>query len=369
MRRSAESWIDGRSDGVHLESALASSRAVTEPSRRNYVVANVALADRPTALPSAAAVKVALVEDSFRHEALFYDGEDGFLRGTLPFVREGLAVGEPLLVAVLEQRARLLRDALGEDSAHVRFLDMHAFAHSPARAIPAWREFLLEHAEHPRGVRAVGEPVGAGRSAAELDECAQHESLLNVAFSRGPGWRLLCPYDLGALDAATVDAARSTHPALMHEGISRRNGAYLPLEIAPGPFNGSLSAPPPDHEQLLFTRHGLGAVRNLVATRAEAAGLSVETGEELVLAINELAANSIQYGRGGGTLRLWREPRAFVCEVRDRGFIRDPLVGRLAPPVEQHGGRGLWLVNQLCDLVQIRSAPSGTVVRVHTQLG
>lgn len=318
-------------------------------------------------LPSAAAVKVALVEDSFRHEALFYNGEDGFLRGTLPFVREGLLAGEPLLVAVGERRAALLRDALGVDAERVRFVDLCEVGRNPARMIPAWREFLAEHAAHPRGVRAISEPVWPGRSAAELDECARHESLLNLAFSYGPAWRLLCPYDLGALDHDAINVARLTHPALMHEGISRRNGAYLPLDIAPGPFNGSLPTPPSDHEQLLFTRLGLGAVRNLVATRAKLAGLPEETGEELVLAINEVATNSVQYGGGGGTLRIWREPGAFVCEVRDRGFIRDPLVGRLAPPVDQYGGRGLWLVNQLCDLVQIRSAPSGTVVRVHMQ--
>ncbi|HEV2974502.1 MAG TPA: anti-sigma factor RsbA family regulatory protein [Solirubrobacteraceae bacterium] len=317
---------------------------------------------------STAAVKVALVEDSFRHEALFYNGDDGFLRGTLPYVREGLAAGEPTLVAVGEQRALLLKDALGADVERVRFVDMREVGRNPARVIPAWREFLAEHAEHPRGVRAIGEAVWPGRSAAELDECARHERLLNAAFSYGPAWHLLCPYDLDALDHAVIDAARLTHPALMHEGISRRNGAYLPLEIAPGPFNGSLPAPPAEHEQLLFTRLGLGAVRNLVSMRASEAGLGVDVGEELVLAINELATNSVQHGGGGGTLRTWREPDAFVCEVRDRGFIRDPLVGRLAPPVEQYGGRGLWLVNQLCDLVQIRSAPSGTVVRVHTQV-
>jgi anti-sigma regulatory factor (Ser/Thr protein kinase) len=321
---------------------------------------------RAVELPSAA-VKVALVEDSFRHEALFYNGDDGFLRGTLSFVREGLAAGEPLLVAVGEQRARLLSDALGGDAERVCFVAMHEVGRNPARAIPAWRDFLAEHAEHPRGVRGIGEPAWPGRSAAELDECARHESLINAAFSYGPAWRLLCPYDLDALDRDAIDAACLTHPALMHEGVSRRNGAYLPLEIAPGPFNGSLPPPPHEHEQLLFTRLGLGAVRNLVAACAADAGLSVATGEELVLAINELATNSVQYGGGGGTLRVWCEPGAFVCEVRDRGFIRDPLVGRLAPPVDQYGGRGLWLVNQLCDLVQIRSAPSGTVVRVHTQ--
>lgn len=321
---------------------------------------------RTVELPSAA-VKVALVDDSFRHEALFYNGADGFLRGTLPFVRGALAVGEPLLVTLADRRAALLRAALGGEAERVRFVEAHEVARNPARMIPAWREFLAEHAEHPRGVRGIGEAVWPGRSAAELDECARHESLLNVAFSHGPAWRLLCPYDLGALDHDVIDAARLTHPALMHEGISRRNGAYLPLDLAPGPFNGSLSAPPHDHEQLLFTRLGLGAIRKLVAARAAEAGLRGEVSDDLVLAINELVTNSVQYGGGGGTLRIWHERDAFVCEVRDRGFIRDPLVGRLAPPVDQHGGRGLWLVNQLCDLVQIRSAPSGTVVRVHTQ--
>lgn len=319
--------------------------------------------------PFATAIKVALVEDSFRHEALFYNGDDGFLQGTLPFVLEGLQTGEPTLVSVGEQRTALLRDALSGDAGRVRFIDMRNVGRNPARVIPAWREFLLEHSTHPRGVRAIGEAVWPGRSAAELDECARHDALLNVAFSCGPRWRLLCPYDLDALDRDVIDAARLTHPALMHEGVTRRNGAYLPFERAPGPFNGTLSAPPDEHEQLCFTRLGLGALRMLVAAHAADACLSSDAADELVLAINELATNSVQYGGGGGTLRIWREPAALVCEVRDRGFIEDPLVGRMAPPIEQHGGRGLWLVNQLCDLVQIRSAPSGTVVRVHMQAG
>jgi anti-sigma regulatory factor (Ser/Thr protein kinase) len=319
-------------------------------------------------LPSAAAVRVALVEDSFRHEALFYNGADGFLRGALPFVAEALDAGEPLLVAVGEQRAALLQDALVDEAERVRFVDVHELARNPARVISAWNNFVAEHAGRGRGVRALGEPVWPGRSAAELDECARHESLLNVAFTRGRAWRLLCPYDLDALAPSVIDAARRTHPALMHEGISRRNGAFLPFERAPGPFNGSLPAPPAACEQLLFTRNGIGSIRGLIATRSAETELGVEAGEDLVLAVNELVTNSVQYGGGGGTLRIWREDEdTLVCEVRDRGFIRDPLVGRMQPPIDQHGGRGLWLVNQLCDLVQIRSAPSGTVVRVRMQ--
>jgi anti-sigma regulatory factor (Ser/Thr protein kinase) len=332
------------------------------------VVRHTTIEREARSLPSAAAVRVALVEGSFRHEALFYNGVDGFLRGALPFVVEALEAGEPLLVAVGEQRAALLHDALLEEAERVRFVEMSELARNPARVIGACSDFVAEHAGSQRGARVLSEPAWAGRSDAELDECARHESLLNFAFSRGPAWRLLCPYDLDALAPDVIDAARRTHPALMHEGISRRNGAFVPFDHAPGPFNGTLPAPPAAHEQLLFTRNGIGAIRALIASRGGEAELGVEAGEDLVLAVNELVTNSVQYGGGGGTLRIWREHEdMLVCEVRDRGFIRDPLVGRLQPPIEQHGGRGLWLVNQLCDLAQIRSAPSGTVVRVHMQ--
>jgi anti-sigma regulatory factor (Ser/Thr protein kinase) len=311
---------------------------------------------------------VALVEDSFRHEALFYEGDDGFLQGTLPFVTEGLDANEPVLVAVSPQRGELLERALAERAGEVEFVDMRALARNPARVIGAWREFLARHAASGGALRGVGEPIWAGRSREEIDECERNEALLNEAFAHGPRWRLLCPYDLGALDAQTIDAARLTHPAVMHEGISRRNGAYLPLHRAPGPFNGSLPSPPAEREELAYTAHGLGAIRSLVARRGAEAGLEETSREDLVLAINELVTNSVQYGGGGGTLRIWSEPGALVCDVRDRGFIDDPLVGRLPPPVDQHGGRGLWLVNHLCDLVQVRSSPDGTTIRVHMRL-
>src|ERR1700729_1357628 len=127
----------------------------------------------------AGAVKVALVKDSFRHEALFYNGDDGFLRGTVPFVTEGLQAGEPVLVAVRDERAQLLKHALGGDAARVRFVDMESLGRNPARIIPAWREFLAEHAEGEAPVRGIGEPAWPGRSEAELVEGGGHEALLN----------------------------------------------------------------------------------------------------------------------------------------------------------------------------------------------
>jgi Histidine kinase-like ATPase domain len=56
---------------------------------------------------------------------------------------------------------------------------------------------------------------------------------------------------------------------------------------------------------------------------------------------------------------------AAICEVRDRGYLDQPLAGRESPARDAEGGRGLWLANQFCDLVQIRSSEAGTVVRLH----
>jgi anti-sigma regulatory factor (Ser/Thr protein kinase) len=84
--------------------------------------------------------------------------------------------------------------------------------------------------------------------------------------------------------------------------------------------------------------------------------------------VNELATNSALYSDGHGVLRLWAEPGAFVCEVGDSGLIIDPLAGRSRAEPAQPYGRGLYIVNQVCDLVQIRSGEHGTVVRLRMEL-
>jgi anti-sigma regulatory factor (Ser/Thr protein kinase) len=86
------------------------------------------------------------------------------------------------------------------------------------------------------------------------------------------------------------------------------------------------------------------------------------------VAVSELAANTVRHAGGSGVLRSWRTPEAVVHEVRDAGVLRDPLVGRRRPGVEEEAGRGLWLVHQLCDLVEVRSDATGTTVRVQMRL-
>jgi anti-sigma regulatory factor (Ser/Thr protein kinase) len=112
----------------------------------------------------------------------------------------------------------------------------------------------------------------------------------------------------------------------------------------------------------------LASLRAETEARASAAGLGEDRCADLALAVHEVAVNSCEHGGGGGELRIWEDAGALVCEVRDSGLIADPLVGRRLPSWDDDGGRGLWLVNQLCDLVQIRSGDTGTTVRLHVWL-
>ncbi len=287
----------------------------------------------------------------FHHEAVFYDGERSYMDRLLPFLREGAAADEPMLVAVSPARIQLLSGALGADAEKISFVAMDELGRNPARIIPAWRAFA--DAAGPRAVRGIGEPIWAGRTQPELDECHLHESLLNVAFADRPSFQLLCPYDTSALPDDVLQRARRSHPCVDEHGSTEPSHDYCVDTTA----TASLPAVPGAARRLAFDGPALGDVRRAVAAAARDLGVSEERTDACVLAVNELAANSVRHGGGRGELHVWHEDGALVCEVRDAGCITDPLAGRRIPTIEQLGGRGLWMVNQLCDLVQIRTPP------------
>jgi anti-sigma regulatory factor (Ser/Thr protein kinase) len=302
---------------------------------------------------------------TFEHEALFYRGDEDFLAGLLPFVREGLERDEAVLVAEPAPRLGQLRDALGVDASAVAFLDMADIGGNPARIIGVWAAAVKEHTARGRQLRGVGEPAYAGRRKAEYAECRLHELLLNRAFDAGPAWRLLCPYDELGLPREVSRAALQTHPIRSTSAGRQRSHEYiadgaLPAFEVPLPRSaaGVLSG--------TFGARDVPATRRTVAQYARSCGLTQDQVQVLELAASELATNSVRHGGGAGTVAMWREPGAVIVEFSDAGHLADPLTGRLTPPAEQEGGRGVYLVNQLCDLVQVRSSSLGTTVRVLT---
>jgi anti-sigma regulatory factor (Ser/Thr protein kinase) len=259
-----------------------------------------------------------------------------------------------------------LRAEIGADAPGVHFVDMARVGHNPARIIPAWRRFLDRYEGRP--VRGVGEPVWAGRRRVEVEECHLHEALLGIAVAPDTPFWLRCPYDVVALADPAVESARRNHATYVERGQLVGSQVYGGLLELRDVFGGELGEPSAPAELMDFGEGDLGRVRRSVSAHAAAAGLSDERAGDVVLAVTELATNSLRHGGGRGTLRTWREPDALVYEVRDGGRIGDLLVGRRAPRPNDEGGRGVWMANQLCDLVQVRSGDAGTVVRTFTWL-
>ena len=302
--------------------------------------------------------------DRFRHEAALYRGLDDMVGTVLPFVREGLALSEQMMVAMPPDRNRAVTEALGADAAQVTFVDMLEIGANPARIIPEWRRFVDQAEGRP--IRGVGEPVWVGRRDVEIDECALHESLLNLAFDEGPAWRLMCPYDVDALPARAVEEALRTHPVV--GSTAAPTISYQGHGHAFSAFTEPLPAPPANAAELPFGVDDLVGVRDVVRRLSLQAGVGADVAEDLVLAAHELATNSTHHGGGRGVLSAWGEFGAFVVEVRDAGTIADPLVGRELSSLLSESGRGVWMANQLCDLAQVRSTATGTVVRLFAWL-
>jgi anti-sigma regulatory factor (Ser/Thr protein kinase) len=309
----------------------------------------------------------AIPESGFRHEAFFYSDADEFLAGTVPFIQQGLEADEAILVATPRAQLDPLSDALNGEGERIQFADMEELGRNPARIIPAWRDFLAEHMAGGRGLRGVGEPIWAGRSAAEVDECQRHESLLNLAFADERSFSLMCPYDSARLDDQVLAAAEHSHPVLF--GPDRVSASATYAGPTATPFAGRLEPAPTEAPSMAFNDvQTLAGVRRYAAARAQAIGLNFQRIDDFVLVANELATNSLQHGHGKTEIRFWRDDDAVTCEVENEGRIDEPLAGRRRPSPDQLRGRGLWLVNQLSDLVQIRSGEWGSLVRAQMLL-
>lgn len=306
------------------------------------------------------------------HEALFYLDAQDYATGIAAFLREGLELAEPALVAVPGSHVDVLRSALGRDAERVRFLDMAEAGRNPGRIIPTVLHAFTR--EHPASrVRIVGEPIWPGRSAAEYRAALQHEALINVALAGRPA-TILCPYDRQGLDATALADARRTHPVLVEGGLREVSTDYAdPRAVADASLRSLPDPPEWWGDMLVFSSAAeLAAVRRFVGVLAGRAGLSARRVADLCLAVNEVATNTLVHTHQPGLLSLWQDSDtdSLVCEISDSGQLPHRLVGRIPPDRSKSNGRGLFLVNALCDLVEIPTGRigTGTTVRLHMQL-
>jgi anti-sigma regulatory factor (Ser/Thr protein kinase) len=307
-----------------------------------------------------------------RHAMFAYRDRAAYRAEILRFAQAGLSAGEPALLALPGDEAAGLAARLSNPASHPSELacfDISELGRNPARVIPVLRAFADRHAG--QRVRLIQEPVWPGRSAAETSEAIRNDALLNLALT-GMTADALCLFDEAGLAAPVMAGARLTHPQHLASGQRTAGAGYArdgnlavgpaPWEFPPG-FDDPLPAPPAEAEMLSYDSN-LAPVRRLVERHARRAGLGSHRAMDLVLAVSEVAANTLSHTASGGTIGVWQDDQEILCQAHDRGRIADPLAGRVRRAADGRG-HGLLVVNEVCDLVEFRTGPSGTTTRLH----
>lgn len=306
----------------------------------------------------------ARASQSYRHEAFLWNGRADFVDGLLPFIEEGVEAGEAVLVAATPEHREWLSEPLGSSATQVHFVDITLLGRNPARIIPACQQFLHDWSGYGRPARAVGEPLWDGQRPEEVRESQLHEALMNVAVDPDLPFWVRCPYDAGHLDADVLAEASRSHPALATSASYQGSRSYRGHHHAQTMFAADL--PPMDGPATVIdvTQAGVGAVAELVTRTAASGSLCSDQVLDLTNAVRRLTEGSRTEAGRDLTVRMWDRPDVFVAEVADTTVTRDLLIGR-RPPRTPGDDDALWLANQVCDLVQVRSGDRGTTIRLH----
>ncbi len=296
------------------------------------------------------------------HEAGFYASDAEFLALIVPFVGEGLAAGEPVVIGYDARKCDLLRAALSQPDAVSFMADTRLYA-SPARAIEAYRQQFERHlAVGAEQIRIAGDVphVGNGGRFAGWD---RYESALNAVWPDYPVFSR-CLYDATTVADDVRDAVERSHPRLVapdgSADISPRYQAVTEFDPLP-PEPNPLEATTPS---LRLTDASPRLVRHLIAQAADGR-IDTDTLDELILAVSEAVENSQLHGRPPTTVTAWTGPDQVVVHVHDTGpGPADPLAG-LVRDRSSPGGRGLWLSHQLANVdIALVADAEGFAVRL-----
>lgn len=298
------------------------------------------------------------------HDAFVYSSEEEFVAGAMPFLEEGIDLGEPILAAPTQANGLLLRDRLGGRADAVTWAE-DPESHRTVERLAIFLDYIDQHVNGgATRIRLLGEPCWPEDGGAGDAEWKRYESFLNVALAEHPVW-LVCPYDGSRLSRDIVEDACLTHPNIGHGEGRTACPTYLePSEFAKRIDSVPLPRPPDGAAEGYFST--AGAVRRFVTAQARRGGLAEERLRDAELAAGEVAANVFRHAADVARVRAWAEGRTFVCDIDDTGLgIEDPFAGyAIAEPLSR-GGRGLTIARRLADVVQVRTTPTGALVRLH----
>jgi len=162
------------------------------------------------------------------HLATFYNSDEGRLRLTIPFLRDGLLLGQPCFLAA----AGGLRDAYLEALRREKGIDIDAAIRdgsfhivagpgvSVEAALAFWDQGMAQAlAAGPTLIRVAGEMASERTVFRTDDEMIKYEVAYNVIGKRFPTVTL-CQYDVRVFGGETIFHALRAHPDLYELGLA-----------------------------------------------------------------------------------------------------------------------------------------------------
>jgi hypothetical protein len=308
---------------------------------------------------------------TFEHWACIYDSDQQFLDTAAPFLADGLALGEPVFAVTTPANLELLNAALGARSGDVDYADSAFFGRRPPQRVAAFYRYWKTHTnardDGSGRVRILAEPVWAGRSARQIAAWTRMEAVLNVALAP-TSISMICPYDARTLGPDIVSSALHTHPVL----VTGTQPSPSPDYTDPATFVRSCDTEPlpqPPATAAAFEFDGdLRGLRRFITDSAAGHGVAGDPADMLALAVSEVGAYLKSHGpqqAARTAVRTWEQPGALVCDFHQPGLqISDPFLGLRPAELAPGDGDGLWLANQICDSMEIRSGPEGSTIQL-----
>ena len=299
----------------------------------------------------------------FAHGLIRYEGPDDLVRRAVPLVDAALRRGDQVTLAVSDPVESRLREVLGPEAVG-RLTDLCASARGSGQTVAAWRARELRalcSADRDVFVLAEHDPDLDGPDGSYWTE---FEAALNISLGGLPVTHV-CAYPELPLHRLVGDAAEANHP--LH--LRGRELAPNPAHRSPAAVMASLPpAPPqvlgPPDLYLRYNTFELTRVRSAVKEAVRGSDLDEARGEDLVLAVNEIATNAVEHGAAEAELFVWVAQGELVCELHDAGDMEHPLIGLAPPHPSQARGRGTWIARQLCDSLHVWRDSRGTHVRL-----
>jgi anti-sigma regulatory factor (Ser/Thr protein kinase) len=299
------------------------------------------------------------------HEAGFYRSDAEFRALIVPFAEEGIAAGEPVVLAYDARKSGLLRAWLTAPSAVDFIGDKTAYA-APARAIATYRRLFDSHVARGAGqIRVAGE-LPQLSNGGPFEGWDRYESAVNTVWDDFPVWGR-CLYNTTTASAAVVDVVRRTHPYIVSPTGQRRVSdryqnplAFEGLPYVPDPLESSPPLAELVNRPAAEARHALAQI-----ARGRIPDASLE---DLLIGVTEAVANAQHHGRPPATVRIWAAPDSIVATVHDTGPGPADRLAGLVPAASSTSDRGLglglWVIHQLDVDVTLRHTGDGFTVRL-----